>query len=374
MIDPMRRLRQDRKSETEGSSHSSFQERVEQAAEAVLKRDGSVGPLELFQEICLLQPVHVEGWRKGNEYYRVLQPWIQVGPEKFHKTIRLFQEWVKQRGLRPIEAAYTRRGPGGIEQLRVTEDGDPEWEKFYRTHYAPADLPEKKTARLTAKLNRPPELVVFEKVGDEGNCSECGAELAKGAFLLMEKGQPLCLTCADLDELAFLPAGDAALSRRARKHSALAAVVVRFNRAHKRYERQGLLVTEEALARAEEDCAADAPARAAARARAAVAREEEDRDFVAALTQAIAQRYPRCPPEEARRIAEHTGRRSSGRVGRSAAGRALDASAVDLAVIAHIRHAHTKYDELLMRGTARLDARALVREEIERILAKWSGL
>jgi hypothetical protein len=47
---------------------------------------------------------------------------------------------------------------------------------------------------------------------------------------------------------------------------------------------------------------------------------------------------------------------------------------VDLAVIAHIRHAHTKYDELLMRGTARLDARALVREEIERILAKWSGL
>jgi hypothetical protein len=47
---------------------------------------------------------------------------------------------------------------------------------------------------------------------------------------------------------------------------------------------------------------------------------------------------------------------------------------MDLAVIAHIRHAHTEYDELLMRGTARLDARALVREGIERALAKWSGL
>jgi hypothetical protein len=102
---------------------------------------------------------------------------------------------------------------------------------------------EKKTARLAAKLNRPPELVVFQKVSEEGACSECGAELTKGDFLLMEKGKPVCLACADLDQLLFLPAGDAALSRQARKHSSLAAVVVRFSRSHKRYERQGLLVT-----------------------------------------------------------------------------------------------------------------------------------
>jgi hypothetical protein len=257
--------------------------------------------------------------------------------------------------------------------LRVTEDGDPVWEKFYRTYYMPADLPEKKTARLAAKLNRPPELVVFEKVGDEGHCNECGADLLTGDYLLMEKGQPLCLTCADLDRLVFLPAGDTGLSRRARKHSSLAAVVVRFNRARKRYERQGLLVTDKALAKAEEECADDAPARAAARVRAALARQEEDREFVAALAQAILQRHPGCPSEEARRIAEHAGRRSTSRVGRSAAGRALDASAVDLAVIAHIRHAHTNYDELLMRGTERLDARAQVREGIARVLAEWSG-
>ena len=83
---------------------SSLQERVEQAAKTALNRNGSVGPLELFQEMRLLQSVHVEGWRKGNECFRVLQPWIQVGPEKFQKTIRHFQEWVKQHGLRPIEA------------------------------------------------------------------------------------------------------------------------------------------------------------------------------------------------------------------------------------------------------------------------------
>jgi hypothetical protein len=354
-------------------NNNSFQERVVQAAEAVLQRDGSVGPLELLQQMRLLQPVHVEGWRKGNEHYRVLQEWIQVGPEKFQKTIRHFQEWAKQRGLRTMEAAYSRRGPGGLEQLQVTEDGDPEWERFYRTHYAPAGLPEKKAARLTAKLNKPPELVVFEKVSEAGTCSECGVELPQGAFLFMEKGQPLCLPCADLDGLVFLPAGDTALTRRARKHSSLAAVVVRFNRARKRYERQGLLVAEEALAKAEEECTADAPARAAARAQAAQARQEEDREFVAELARAISERYPGCPAAEARRIAEHTGRRSSGRVGRSAAGRALEASAVDLAVVAHIRHARTNYDEHLMRGTERLDARGLVREGIDRVLAEWSG-
>jgi hypothetical protein len=356
-----------------GRGYGSFEERIVQAAEAVLKHNGSVGPLELFQQLGFLQPVHVEGWRKGNEYYTVLQEHIQVGPEKFHKTIHHFLEWVKQRGLRAVEASYTRQGIRGLEQLRVTPDGNPEEEKFYRTHYASAELTEKKAARLSEKLKRPPELVVFEKVSEEGNCSECGVELLKGQLLLKEKGKLLCLACADLDRLVFLRAGDAALSRRARKHSPLAAVVVRFSRARKRYERQGLLVSEAALAQAETECAADAPERAAARAQAALVRAEEDREFVTAFTEAILRRHPGCPPEEARRIAAHAGHRSSGRVGRSAAGRALEEQAVDLAVVAHIRHEHTSYDQLLARGADRLEARGIVSEQIDRVLAKWSG-
>jgi hypothetical protein len=73
----------------------------------------------------------------------------------------------------------------------------------------------------------------------------------------MEKEQPLCLGCADLDHLVYLPAGDAALSRRSRKHSTLSAVVVRFSRARKRYERQGLLVEASALEQAEQECLND---------------------------------------------------------------------------------------------------------------------
>src|SRR5438309_1235883 len=114
-----------------GPFYSNFQERVTRAAEAVLKQSGSVGPLELFMEMRLLQAVHFEGWRNANEHYRVLEQWIQVGPEKFQKTIQYFEQWVRERGLRPIEANYVRRSPRGVEQLRVTESGDPEVEKFY---------------------------------------------------------------------------------------------------------------------------------------------------------------------------------------------------------------------------------------------------
>jgi hypothetical protein len=350
----------------------SLQLRVEQAAKSVLARNGSVGPLELFQELRWLVPSHVEAWQRGVEEFQILQRWIQVGPAKFQKAVHHFQAWIHANGLRPLEAPHIRRGPGGIEHLQVTTDGNPEGEAFYRTHYVPADLPEKKTARLKAKLNRAPDLVVFQKVSEAGQCSECGGELQPGDRLLMEKGRPLCLSCADLDHLVFLSAGDMALTRRARKHSPLSAVVVRFNRSRRRYERQGLLVAEAALARAETECAADAPERAVARARATGVRTEEDREFVDALTEAIIHRYPGCPSAEARRIAEHTGLRSSGRVGRSAAGRALDATAMDLSVIAHIRHEHTNYDELLMGGTERLEARAQVREKIDHVLSGWA--
>jgi hypothetical protein len=353
--------------------HGSFQDRVVSAAEAVLKREGSVGVLGLLQQMGFLHLVHVEAWRKGNDFYPTLEPWIQVGDGKFSKTIHHFTEWVRRRGLHAIEVSYTYRSPSGIQQLQITESGDPEQEKFYRTHFAPRNLPPAKAARLKEKLNKAPELVVFQKVSEDGQCSECGANLGQGDLLVKEKDQPLCLTCADLDHLVFLSSGDTALTRRARKHSSLSAVVVRFSRARKRYDRQGLLVTEEALAKAEAECAADAPDRAAARARAAESRRANDHDFVDALTEAILTQYPACPRNDARRIAQHTGQRNSGRVGRSAAGRAFDPRAIDLAVIASVRHNHTEYDELLMKGTDRMEARLLVRGKIDELLARWSA-
>ena len=72
---------------------------------------------------------------------------------------------------------------------------------------------------------------------------------------MMENPGPACLDCVGLDGLEFLPAGDALLSRRAKAKSARYAVVVRFSRTRRRYERQGLLVEPAALADAREDAA-----------------------------------------------------------------------------------------------------------------------
>jgi len=58
------------------------------------------------------------------------------------------------------------------------------------------------------------ELVVFSILRDSA-CGECNKELGKGALLLMEADRPLCLSCADLDHLIYLPKGDAPLTRRA---------------------------------------------------------------------------------------------------------------------------------------------------------------
>jgi hypothetical protein len=179
------------------------------------------------------------------------------------------------------------------------------------------------------------------------------------------------LRCADLDRPVFLGRGDAALTRRARRYSTLHAVVVRFSRARKRYERQGVLVEEQARARAEQECLSDAEARRWAQERAAERRQAFDAEYVAAFARRVGDLFPKCPPEEQRAIAEHACQKYSGRVGRSAAAKALDAGAVELAVRAHVRHVHTPYDELLARGVAREEARARVAASVANCLDAW---
>jgi len=218
---------------------------------------------------------------------------------------------------------------------------------------------------------KPSEIVVF-MTRSKPKCDFCGEELGRGAWIRKVEDKAQCLECADLDHLVFLPRGDAALTRRAGKHSRLKAVVVQWARARKRYERQGILIEEEALERAEDECTADAEERERRRRMAAIRRGELDQEYVEQFAQEIAERYPRCPADEAQRIAEHACRKHSGRVGRSAAAKRFDPEAVDFAVIARVRHAHTRYDGLLAKGLFRDESRAAVRDEIDAVLRKWS--
>jgi hypothetical protein len=219
------------------------------------------------------------------------------------------------------------------------------------------------------------EVVVF-KIRKDSKCAECGEELWPGDFLRVEKKKALCMECADLDHLVFLPRGDTALTRRATKHTGLKVVVVRWSKTRKRYERQGVLVQEAALEKAEQECMDDAEARKRQRERAAEARAEQDQAYVKEFEGAIREQFPKCPVDAAKRIASHACAKYSGRVGRSAAAKELDPQMVKLAVIAHIRHVHTKYDRLLGmmdRHEARGEVRGDVRGDVERVLGRWGG-
>jgi len=99
-------------------------------------------------------------------------------------------------------------------------------------------------------------LKVFISTGDrDSSCCECGEALGRGAWITLVEGKgALCLACADLDHLIFLSSGNTALTRRVRKHSILSAVVLKWSRTRKRYERQGLLAKWKAIPIWELDC------------------------------------------------------------------------------------------------------------------------
>ena len=58
-------------------------------------------------------------------------------------------------------------------------------------------------------------------------------------------------------------------------------------------------------------------------------------------------------------------------MGRSAAAKALDEEAVRLAVTANVRHAETNYDDLLLKGIDRSEAREMIYLKVIRILDRW---
>lgn len=230
-------------------------------------------------------------------------------------------------------------------------------------------------------MSKNPDLKVFITTR-AASCGECGEDLGCRAWITLvedastesaEGSNALCLACADLDHLVYLPAGDAALTRRSRKNSTLVAVVLKWSRARKRYERQGLLVEAEALEQAEQECLADEDARSRRRERAAVRRAELDLQYVQEFAEQVRQLYPQCPPGREITIAEHACLKYSGRVGRSAAAKSFDEQAIRLAVVAHIRHRETPYDSLLAAGHDRRVARAQVEGPVARALEQWAA-
>ena len=197
-------------------------------------------------------------------------------------------------------------------------------------------------------------------------CAECGDDIGQGRFLTMEGDRPLCMTCADLHHMVFLMRGYAGLTRRARKYARLSPVVVRFSAARKRYERQGVLVDEEALSRAERECATDKEIRKFAKQRAAIRRFDLRGPFVKEMAERIGHIFPGSPPERRRAIAELACLNRIDREGVTLDAKRLDKQTIELAVEASARHSHTEYDTLRARDAPRTKARRRVRAGIAR--------
>jgi hypothetical protein len=223
-------------------NHRALADRVAEAAEASLAAQHYVSAIDVLVRIGWLDPGSLKRWRFGQ--VPCLERAVQTNLPRISEAMKLFRSWAASKGLFPSETHYVARTPQR-QTLRFSQSGDPTIEKLYRTHWVSSVLSEKKRERLAEKANEAPELVVIQPLHSDWTCHRCGST---GGLLIMETPGPACLRCMGLDDLVFLAAGDALLTRRVKAKSAKCAVVVRFSRTRKRYERQGLLVDPRALA------------------------------------------------------------------------------------------------------------------------------
>ncbi|MEH2491506.1 hypothetical protein [Bradyrhizobium sp. AZCC 2230] len=216
-------------------------DRVAKAAERALAARHFVSAIDILTGIGWLDDGAVERWRRGQT--DCLEQDVQSSLPRISEATSIFRSWAISRGLLASPTAYVDRTPQRRE-LRFSRSGDPGIEASYRTHWVSPELSKAKRERLADKASRAPELVVVQPLKTEWTCHRCGGT---GDLLIMETPGPACLRCAGLDDLEFLPAGDALLTRRVKANSTRYAVVVRFSRTRRRYERQGLLVEPHAL-------------------------------------------------------------------------------------------------------------------------------
>jgi len=224
-------------------ANSRLDERVVRAAEAAVAEQGYVSAIDVLGGLGWLTASHVDRWRQGR--VDCLEEMIQAGAGKQAAALRTLHTWATEQSLTPTETQYVAR-TRDRRPLRFSVSAEPDTERAYRTHWVSPDLSTRKAERLRADANRPPDLVVVAPL-HEWTCADCGA--TSDDLLLMEDDAPHCLRCVQLDHLVFLPAGDATRTRRAHRASNLTAIVVRFSRTRKRYERRGLLVEPDALDR-----------------------------------------------------------------------------------------------------------------------------
>ncbi|KAL1593757.1 hypothetical protein SLS60_010489 [Paraconiothyrium brasiliense] len=102
-----------------------------------------------------------------------------------------------------------------------------------------------------------------------------------------------------------------------------------------------------------------------------LATEKRDTAMIRQAAEELDSQFPKIPKEDRDLVLKHGFKKYSGRVGRT--------SLIPLprkvlyAVIAHIRHKHTKYDKLLEGGMTKDDARKAILKKIQDTLRDWGN-
>ncbi len=205
-------------------------------------------------------------------------------------------------------------------------------------------------------------------------CQKCKRDVPKGHHYVApdENAKGYCLKCSPFIRYTFLPSGDAAMTRRSKKHSTLCGVVLTWNHRRRRYERKGQFVEAKAITLAKEECAGDKEERKNKNIKAAAIREIKDQEYIKNFALAIRAKYPKCPVKREYEIAKHACEKHSGRVGRTAQAKGFDSEMINRAVEAHIRHKETNYDNEFGKGKSKREIRSDYKLHIQSILRKWS--
>lgn len=227
---------------------NNIEARVLKALDFLIEQKKYVSLIDVFLEMGFLNISQINLWKRGKIAY--LEQVINCDKETIVKVIKVFNDWAIAKQLIAKEIVYFANTKHAT-QLKISNDPTSDLERIYRTHYFKT-FSLKQQKLLLEKLYSPTELIVFKSIKDS-RCVKCKRELLKDTLFFIEEAESLCLSCAELDHLIFLASGNSSLTLKAKKYSSLVAIVLNYNHDKIRYERQGILIEERALKRAEQN-------------------------------------------------------------------------------------------------------------------------
>jgi hypothetical protein len=107
--------------------------RVARAVDKLLARGSVVAPVDVLVEMGLLDPKHLEDWRRGRVPY--LERVIDCNLNRLSRLLRILRFHAHDLNLKPSITVYMRWGKGPKRRVRFTKTGDPKLEEAYSRHF-----------------------------------------------------------------------------------------------------------------------------------------------------------------------------------------------------------------------------------------------